>query len=156
PRELLGPELRRALQPGRRAREPGSPEDRRGRHRAAAPHHPRCGVRPRRACAMRWPRSLRWRLTLAFAAIAGGAVVAASAGSIVLVEHAVWDPIDARLAEKAEMLAQIGDAAGSGDFSRAVALVGSERDFGGGKFVRMRGVDGRVLAASGEIPSALE
>ena len=104
---------------------------------------------------MRWPRSLRWRLTLAFAAIAGVAVLAASVGAIVLVEHAVWDPIDARLAEEAETLAVIGDAAGSGDYSRAVARVGSERDFGGRKFVRMRGVDGRVLAASGAVPPAL-
>src|SRR5207249_11490213 len=33
--------------------------------------------------------------------------------------------------------------------------VGGEREFGSGKFVRMRGVDGRVLAASGTVPDAL-
>ncbi|TMB15185.1 MAG: HAMP domain-containing histidine kinase, partial [Deltaproteobacteria bacterium] len=102
-----------------------------------------------------WPRSLRWRLTLAFTAVAGVAVLAASVGAVILVEHAVWDPIDAALAEEAETLAVLGDAAGSGDFSRAVARVGGEREFGGGKFVRMRGMDGRVLAATGTIPDAL-
>jgi len=102
-----------------------------------------------------WPRSLRCRLTLAFTAVAGVAVLAASVGAVILVEHAVWDPIDAALAEEAETLAVLGDAAGSGDFSRAVARVGGEREFGGGKFVRMRGVDGRVLAATGTIPDAL-
>src|SRR5439155_21516731 len=52
-------------------------------------------------------------------------------------------------------LGMIGEAAGSGDFSRAVAGVAGEREFGSGKFVRMRGVDGRVLAASGTVPDAL-
>src|SRR5205823_14792882 len=97
PRKLLGRDLRRALQPGRRAREPSSPEDRGGRGRAAAAHHPWRGIRPRRACPVSWPRSLRWRLTLAFTAVAGVAVLAASVGAVILVRHAVWDPIDAAL-----------------------------------------------------------
>src|SRR2546426_482041 len=155
PRKLLGRDLRRALQPGRRAREPGSPKDRRGRRRAAAAHHPRCGIRPRRACAMRWPRSLRWRLTLAFTAVAGVAVLAASVGALLLVQRAVWGPIDAALAEEGETLTELGDAASAGDFSRAVARVAAERLFGDGKFVRMWAADGRVLAASGTIPPAL-
>src|SRR5207249_11199425 len=119
PRKLLGRDLRRALQPGRRAREPSSPEDRGGRGRAAAAHHPWRGVRPRRACAVRWPRSLRWRLTLAFTAVAGVAVLAASVGAIILVEHAVWDPIDAALAEGGEAMTELGVADSDGDFRRA-------------------------------------
>jgi len=108
---------------------------------------------------VRRPRSLRWRLTLAFASLAGTAVLAASVGTVILVEHAVWGPIDAALEEEAETLAELGDAARAGDFSRAVARVADERGFGAwkcdGKFVRMRAVDGRVLAASGTIPAAL-
>ncbi len=107
---------------------------------------------------MRRPRSLRWRLTLAFAGVAGGAVLAVWLGAAILVEHAVWAPIDAALTEEAESLAQLGDA---GDFAGAVARLGSERDFGGtidlgaGKFVRMRAPDGRLLAASGTVPRGL-
>jgi len=104
---------------------------------------------------VRWPRSLRWRLTLAFTAVAGVAVLAASVGAIILVERAVWDPIDAALAEEGETLTELGDAASAGDFSRAVARVAAERGFGDGKFVRMWAADGRVLAASGPIPPAL-
>jgi len=108
---------------------------------------------------VRRPRSLRWRLTLAFASLAGTAVLAASITTVVLVEHAVWDPIDAALEEEAETLAELGDAASAGDFSRAVARVAEEEVFGegksDGKFVRMRAVDGRELAASGVIPAAL-
>ena len=104
---------------------------------------------------MSWPRSLRWRLTLAFTAVAGVAVLAASVGAIILVEHAVWDPIDAALAEEGETLTELGDAASAGDFSRAVTRVAAERAFGDGKFVRMWAADGRVLAASGTIPPAL-
>ena len=107
------------------------------------------------------PRSLRWRLTLAFTGVAGGAVVAASIGGVILVQYAVWAPIDAALTEEAETLTQLGDVARPGDFAGAVARVGRERnfgsqlDFGGGKFVRVRAADGRLLAASGTIPSAL-
>ena len=104
---------------------------------------------------MRWPRSLRWRLTLAFTGVAGVAVLAASVGAIILVEHAVWDPLDAALAEEGETLTELGDAASAGDFSRAVARVAAERGFGDGKFIRMWAADGHVLAASGTIPSAL-
>src|SRR6266849_6328690 len=78
-----------------------------------------------------------------------------------LVQYAVWAPIDAALTEEAETLTQLGDVARPGDFAGAVARVGRERnfgsqlDFGGGKFVRVRAADGRLLAASGTIPSAL-
>jgi len=102
-----------------------------------------------------WPRSLRWRLTLAFTAVAGVAVLAASVGAVILVEHAVWDPIDAALVEEGETLTELGDPDSAGDFSRAVARVAAERGFGDGKFVRMWAADGRVLAASGTIPPAL-
>ena len=110
---------------------------------------------------MRRPRSLRWRLTLAFTGVAGAAVLAASVGAVILVEYAVWGPIDAALTEEAETLTQLGDPARAADLAGAVARIGSEpdfagrRDFGGGKFVRVRAADGRVLAASGAIPPAL-
>src|SRR5437016_14092332 len=97
---------------------------------------------------MRWPRSLRWRLTLAFTAVAGVAVLAASVGAIILVEHAVWDPLDAALAEEGETLTELGDEASAGDFSRAVTMVSAVITFVNVMFVRMGAADGCVLDAT--------
>ena len=74
-RELLGLELRRALEPGRRPRQSAAPEARSPRCATAAAHRAGSGLPARRAGAMSvLPRSLRGRLTLVFSAVAALAV----------------------------------------------------------------------------------
>jgi signal transduction histidine kinase len=104
---------------------------------------------------MTGPRSLRGRLTLVFTAVAAAVVLAIAAGMAVLIEHAVWAPLDAALEEEAETLVSIGKLGGSGNLDRSVAHVGAEPDLGGGKFIRVVAGDGRLLAGFGEEPAVV-
>ena len=81
------------------------------------------------------PRSLRGRLTLVFSAVAALAVGAFAWALTVLVEHAVWAPLDAGLAEEATTLAALVDLP-SDRLAEAVRTIGAEPDLGPGKFVR--------------------
>lgn len=104
---------------------------------------------------MKLPCSLRARLLLVFTVLSAVGVLAAAVAMAVLVEHAVWAPLDAGLEEEAETLAGILDRGGAVDLARAVAVVGTESDFGPGKFVRVTRADGTVLAHSGNMPAEL-
>src|SRR5206468_818180 len=106
-RPLLGRELRGALEPRRRAREPGPPEGRRPGPEAALPDDPRRRLRPRRAGLVIALRSLRVQLVLGFAALASFVVLAAGIAAVALIRHAVWAPLDAALQEEAETLDRV-------------------------------------------------
>lgn len=103
---------------------------------------------------MSGPRSLRARLTLVFTGVAATVVLVAAAGMMVLIEHTVWDPLDAMMEEEAETLATIHDLGSFDELNRAVVSVGSERDVGE-KFIRVTAAGGRVLAESGKVPAAV-
>jgi signal transduction histidine kinase len=109
--------------------------------------------------------SLRVRLTIAFMALGGVLVVAASLGVSHLLGRAVWRPLDAALEEEADQLVAIlqedeNEAADlditeddSDDLLAAVTRIGTERDLGPGKFVEVTDAAGNVLAAYGSEPS---
>jgi hypothetical protein len=95
-------------------------------------------------------RSLRWQLILTFTAVTAAVLLAAAVSMSVLIEHAVWGPLDAAVEEELETLAEMPPA----EFAAAVARIGGETDLGGGKFIRVLAADGRKLAASGMLPEA--
>jgi two-component system, OmpR family, sensor kinase len=101
------------------------------------------------------PRSLRWRLTLAFTAVGAVIVLATAVYVRALVAQAVWSSLDAALQEEAGTLVTIRDGASGGDLARMVADVGAEHDLGPGKFIRVLDAGGRTLAASGAVPAAV-
>jgi signal transduction histidine kinase len=83
---------------------------------------------------MRLFRSLRVQLTVGFAAIAGVAVLGAALSMGVIVEHSIWEPLEARLAEEAETLAGLGRA-GADHFDVAATMIAAEEDVGPGRFI---------------------
>jgi two-component system OmpR family sensor kinase len=97
------------------------------------------------------PRSLRGRLTLVFSAVAALAVGAFAWALTLLVEHAVWAPLDAGLAEEATTLAALVDLP-AGRLAEAVQTIGAEPDLGPGKFVRVVGADHKVIASFRTVP----
>jgi signal transduction histidine kinase len=117
-------------------------------------------------------RSLRVRLTTAFVALCAVLVIAGYIGAAWLLDRAVWEPLDAALAEEAVGLDLLqpnetgfGDGAGIGlrstdadkasrDFAEAVRRLGSERDLGPDKFVVVSSAAGRTIAAAGHLPAA--
>ena len=100
---------------------------------------------------MTLPRSLRGQLILTFTGVTAVVLLAAAVSTSLLLEHAVWGPLDAALGEELETLAEMPPQ----DFAAAVARVGGETDLGGEKFIRVLAADGRTLAASGVIPDAV-
>src|SRR5262249_23748164 len=151
---LLGRELRGALEPRRRAREPGAPEGRRAGAEGALPDDSRRRLHPRRAGVVIALRSLRVQLVLGFAALASFVVLAAGIAAVALIRHAVWAPPHAALGAEAETL-NPGVAASAGDRSAAAARIGSETNLGGGKFIRILARDGREIARWGDVPAAV-
>jgi len=97
------------------------------------------------------PRSLRGRLTLVFSTVAALAVGAFAWALMVLVERAVWGPIDASLAEEATTLAALVDLPAP-RLEATVRAIGEEEDIGPGKFVRVVGVNRRALAKFRTVP----
>lgn len=104
---------------------------------------------------MRLAKSLRWQLTLAFTGVAAAVVVAIAGGMAVVLEHAVWAHLDAALEEEAETLVGLRGLGQLRDFTEAVARIGSERDLGTGKFIRMIESDGTEVVRFGAIPHAI-
>jgi len=102
---------------------------------------------------VRAPRSLRWQLTLAFTAIATVVVGIAAVGMLVLIEHAVWGPLDAAIEEEAETLAGIRNMARGEELRRAVDSVASETEPGPGKLIRVTSAQGETLAEAGDMPA---
>lgn len=116
-------------------------------------------------------RSLRVRLTTAFVTVAAVLVVAGYVGAAWLLERAVWQPLDAALAEEAVGLELLrpdqhgfdgdtggGVRSGSSDpvrdgLAAAVRRLGSERDLGPDKFVVVSSAAGRTIAAAGHLPA---
>ncbi len=97
------------------------------------------------------PRSLRGRLTLVFALVAALAVGGFAWALMVLVDRAVWAPLDAGLAEEATTLGALVDLPAS-RLEAAVRVIGEEEDLGPGKFVRVVGADHRVVARFHTVP----
>jgi signal transduction histidine kinase len=97
------------------------------------------------------PRSLRGRLTLVFSTVAALAVGAFAWALIVLVERAVWGPIDASLGEEATTLGALVDLPAP-RLEATVRAIGKEEDLGPGKFVRVVGADHKVLASFRTVP----
>ena len=105
---------------------------------------------------MTWPRSLRARLTAGFVAVAGAAVLGAAFATSALLDAAIWGPLDAELREEGETLCSLLNAGAIDDVREAVDALAREPEPGPGKFVRVSGADGRVLAAAGRIPDGIE
>lgn len=121
-------------------------------------------------------RSLRVRLTLTFVAVGAVLVMTGYIGTAWLLRRAVWHPLDAALQEEAasvELVRSADDAEGEDEGEReetddddafdgaaevasAVARLGRERDLGPDKFLIVSAADGRVIAASGRPPSAVD
>lgn len=117
-------------------------------------------------------RSLRVRLTAAFVAVSALLVITGYAGAAWLLDRAVWEPLDAALAEEAVGLdllrvnargsegdAEIGVGLAEGywssdEFAEAVRLLASERDLGPDKFVVVSSAAGQTVAAAGRVPAA--
>src|SRR5262245_63535087 len=98
------------------------------------------------------PRSLRGRLPLVFSATAEIAVGAFAWALSLLVERAVWAPLDAGLAEEATTLGALVDLPAD-RLEATVRVIGEEEDLGPGKFVRVFGANDRVLARFRTVPS---
>jgi signal transduction histidine kinase len=105
---------------------------------------------------MSWLRSLRARLTVLFVAIAGVAVLGAALLMDSIVDQAVWGPLDAELAEEAETLCTLVAAGQLEGMHAAVAAIATENHHGPGKFVRVLGADGSLIAEAGAVPKAVE
>jgi signal transduction histidine kinase len=99
-------------------------------------------------------RSLRWRLTLAFIAVATVAVTGATGAMAVILQHAVWRPIDAMLREECESLVAIHELGRLEDLPRAAEKIRAEKDIGHHKFLRITDSSGRILGEAGVAPSS--
>ena len=97
------------------------------------------------------PRSLRGRLTIVFSAVAALAVGAFAWALMLLVERAVWGPLDAGLTEEATTLGALGTLAPE-RLQETVRSIGEEEDLGPGKFVRVVGPDRQELARFRNVP----
>jgi signal transduction histidine kinase len=104
---------------------------------------------------MSWLRSLRARLTALFLAIAGAAILGTALLTNSIVDHAVWGPLDAELAEEAETLCTLVGAGHLDGMQAAVAAIATERIHGPGKFVRVLRADGSLIAEAGPVPKAV-
>lgn len=100
---------------------------------------------------MRAPHSLRTRLTLAFAVMALVAVGGSFSALALLVEHAVWGPLDASLEEEVDTLVRLIDLPHD-RLVETVRELGEETDLGPGKFVRVAAADGRTIAHAHRVP----
>jgi signal transduction histidine kinase len=87
--------------------------------------------------------------------VAGGTVLVAAISMGVLVEHAVWGPLDAELGEEAETVCSLFEAGALDDVREAVSAMARERTPGPRKFVRVSRPDGSVLARAGRVPVAI-
>mgnify|MGYP001253630726 CR=1 FL=1 len=94
-------------------------------------------------------RSLRWRLVLAFACVAGAVVLAGAWSMTTLLEHATWASLDAALVEEAETIATIRDTDSLDSLRRVVTHIAAEPALGPGKVIRVTASDGTVLAEAG-------
>jgi two-component system, OmpR family, heavy metal sensor histidine kinase CusS len=97
------------------------------------------------------PRSLRARLTLTFGAMALAAVGLSASALALLVEHAVWAPLDAGLGEEATTLVGLIDLP-TAELLETVREIGMEADLGPGKFVRVASADGHTIARWKRVP----
>lgn len=101
---------------------------------------------------MSWLRSLRARLTVLFLAIAGAAVLGVSLWMNAVVDRAVWAPLDAELLEEAETLCTLVTAGHLTGMRTAVEAIAREIHHGPGKFVRVLGPGGTLIAEAGRVP----
>src|SRR4030095_8565803 len=152
PRPVLGRRLRGCVEPRRRSRRTRAAKARRRRRTAAPPHPPRRRLRPRRAGAVSWLRSLRARLTALFLVIAGAAILGAAVLMSSVLEHAVWGPLDAELTEEIETLCTLVAAGQLEGMQAATAAIATEIHHGPGKFMRVMGPGDVVIAEAGRVP----
>jgi signal transduction histidine kinase len=103
---------------------------------------------------MRIWRSLRARLTGAFLVLAMCALAVAAVATVLLVEQATLGTLDAVLVEEATTLANLVDLPAD-RLAATVRAIASETDLGPGKFVRLTGAGGGVVASSGSVPPRL-
>jgi len=89
-----------------------------------------------------------------FSAAAALGVGAFAWALTLLVEHAVWAPLDAGLAEEATTLGALLDLP-SRRLEEAVRAIGDEEDLGPGKFVRAVTADHHVVARFRTVPPAV-
>jgi signal transduction histidine kinase len=105
---------------------------------------------------MSWLRSLRARLTALFLIMSGAAILGAALLMNSVVDHAVWGPLDAELAEEAETLCTLVSAGHLEGMQSAVAAIATEKHHGAGKFVRVLRPDGTLIAEAGPVPKVVE
>src|SRR6185369_7271164 len=90
-----------------------------------------------------------------FLGVAGGTVLVAAVGTALLVEHAVWAPLDAELGEEAETVCSLLAAGALEDVRQAAAAMAAEHAPGPGKFMRVSRPDGSMLARAGQVPKGV-
>ena len=105
---------------------------------------------------MSWLRSLRARLIAVFLAISGAAILGTALLMNSIVDHVVWVPLDAELAEEAETLCTLFGAGHLAGMQAAVSAIATERHHGPGKFVRMLRADGSLIAQAGPVPRVVQ
>jgi signal transduction histidine kinase len=104
---------------------------------------------------MRWPRSLRARLTAIFLVISGAALLGTSVLINSIVGQVVWAPLDAELAEEVETLCTLVGSGHLDGLQTAVVGIATEKQHGQGKFVRVVGADGSLIAETGPVPTSV-
>ena len=104
---------------------------------------------------MRWPRSLRARLTAFFLIISGVTILSTVLLMNRVVAQVVWAPLDAELTEEAETLCTLVTSGHLEGLQTTVVGIATERQHGPGKFVRVLDGAGKVIAEAGPIPHEL-
>jgi signal transduction histidine kinase len=104
---------------------------------------------------MRLPRSLRARLTALFLIISGATILSTALLMNRVVAQVVWAPLDAELVEEAETLCTLVRSGHLEGLQTTVVGIATEKQHGPGKFVRVIGGDGKVIAEAGPVPHEL-
>jgi signal transduction histidine kinase len=104
---------------------------------------------------MKWPRSLRARLTALFLIISGVAILNTSLLMNTVVSRVVWAPLDAELLEEVETLCGLVTSGHIDGLQAAVVGQATEKQHGAGKFVRVVRPGGSLIAEAGFVPDAV-
>ena len=104
---------------------------------------------------MRWPRSLRARLTALFLIVSGVAIAYTALLMNTIVSRVVWAPLGAELAEEIETLCTLVTSGHMDGLQAAVVGIATEKQHGPGKFVRVLRPGGSLIAEAGNVPEVM-
>ena len=104
---------------------------------------------------MRWPRSLRARLTALFLIVSGVAIAYTALLMNTILSRVVWAPLGAELAEEIETLCTLVTSGHMDGLQAAVVGIATEKQHGTGKFVRVLRPGGSLIAEAGNVPEVM-